>query len=54
VQDSHYDTVGSALLWTLAQGLGDAFTPEVETSWATVYGLLADTMKRAGAAAVAA
>jgi hemoglobin-like flavoprotein len=50
VQDSHYDTVGSALLWTL----GDAFTPEVETSWATVYGLLADTMKRAGAAAVAA
>jgi len=54
VQDSHYDTVGSALLWTLDQGLGDAFTPDVETAWATVYGLLAGTMKSAAAEAVAA
>lgn len=54
VQDSHYDTVGSALLWTLGQGLGDAFTPDVETAWATVYGLLADTMKTAAAESVAA
>jgi len=54
VQDSHYDTVGSALLWTLDQGLGDGFTPDVETAWATVYGLLADTMKSAAAEAVAA
>jgi hemoglobin-like flavoprotein len=54
VQDVHYDTVGSALLWTLGQGLGDAFTPDVETAWATVYGLLADTMKSAAAEAVAA
>ena len=54
VQDAHYDTVGSALLWTLGQGLGDAFTPDVETAWATVYGLLADTMKCAAAEAIAA
>ena len=54
VQDTHYDTVGSALLWTLGQGLGDAFTTDVETAWATVYGLLADTMKSAAAEAVAA
>jgi hemoglobin-like flavoprotein len=26
VVDAHYDTVGAALLWTLEQGLGDAFT----------------------------
>jgi len=54
VQDSHYDTVGSALLWTLGQGLGESFTTDVETAWATVYGLLADTMKSAAADAVAA
>jgi len=54
VQDSHYDTVGSALLWTLGQGLGESFTTDVETAWATVYGLLADTMKTAAAKAVAA
>jgi hemoglobin-like flavoprotein len=34
-------------LWTLGQGLGESFTPEVKEAWATVYGLLADTMRRA-------
>jgi len=33
VKDEHYDVVGEALLWTLAKGLGDAFTPEVEEAW---------------------
>ena len=47
VTDAHYDTVGSALLWTLDMGLGRAFTPEVKDAWATVYGLLATTMKEA-------
>jgi len=47
VQDSHYDTVGAALLWTLEAGLGRQFTPEVKEAWATVYGLLATTMKDA-------
>lgn len=51
VLDSHYDTVGAALLWTLEQGLGDAFTPEVKDAWATVYGILANTMKSAAAKA---
>ena len=27
VQPEHYALVGSALLWTLEQGLGDEFTP---------------------------
>ena len=45
VRDEHYDTVASALLWTLEKGLGDAFTPEVESAWVSVYTLLADAMK---------
>lgn len=44
VTAAHYDTVGAALLWTLAQGLGPAFTPEVRDAWGTVYGILAQTM----------
>jgi hemoglobin-like flavoprotein len=47
VADAHYDTVGAALLWTLEQGLGEAFTPDVRDAWITVYGLLARTMKNA-------
>lgn len=44
VQASHYDTVGAALLKTLQQGLGDAFTPAVKSAWAEVYGLMASVM----------
>ena len=53
VKDKDYDTVGGALLWTLEAGLGDAFTPEVKDAWATVYGVLATTMKDAAAEAAA-
>lgn len=49
VKDEHYATVGTALLWTLEKGLGDAFTSEVKESWTTVYGVLATTMKDAAA-----
>jgi hemoglobin-like flavoprotein len=51
VQNQHYATVGSALLWTLGQGLGEEFTPEVKEAWATVYGVLAATMQEGAAAA---
>jgi len=47
VEDSHYDTVGAALIWTLGQGLGDAFTDDVKAAWVTAYGILAATMKDA-------
>ena len=47
VKNSQYDTVGEALLWTLGQGLGDAFTTEVMNAWTDVYILLANTMKDA-------
>ena len=49
VNDEHYDTVGAALLWTLEQGLGAAFTSEVKEAWVVVYTLLATTMKAAAA-----
>ncbi|MFM9917822.1 MAG: globin domain-containing protein, partial [Rhizobacter sp.] len=51
VRPEHYGTVGAALLWTLEQGLGPAFTPEVRAAWTAVYGVLAETMQSAAAAA---
>ena len=47
VSEADYETVGAALLWTLEQGLGPNFTPEVAQAWAAAYTLLADTMKAA-------
>lgn len=49
VVDRDYNVVGAALLWTLEQGLGEAFSDEVRNAWAAVYDVLASTMK-AGAA----
>jgi hemoglobin-like flavoprotein len=49
VRDEHYQTVGEALLWTLEQGLGAAFTADVRGAWAAAYGWLAFTMRRAAA-----
>lgn len=49
VKPAHYDTVATALLWTLGAGLGDAFTEEVKAGWTTAYLLLAGVMKEAAA-----
>jgi hemoglobin-like flavoprotein len=51
VADKDYDTVAEALLWTLAQGLGDAFTPETRAAWVEAYTILAGVMKQAAAEA---
>ena len=48
-QAAHYEPVGTALLWTLEQGLGPEFTPEVREAWVETYGIVADTMKAAAA-----
>lgn len=53
VKDEDYDTVGTALLWTLEQGLKDDFTADTRAAWAAAYGLLAGTMKEAASRAVA-
>jgi hemoglobin-like flavoprotein len=54
VTETHYETVGAALLWTLDKGLGEAFTPDMKDAWATVYGLLASVMKDAARTQIAA
>jgi hemoglobin-like flavoprotein len=51
VRDGDYDTVGRALLDTLAWTFGARFTDEVRTAWAETYAALAGTMRRAAAAA---
>ena len=47
VTDAHYATVATALVWTLEQGLGADFTPEVRGAWVAAYELMADTMMQA-------
>ena len=50
IPDESYAHVGEALLWTLDQGLGSAFTDEVREAWTRLYGVLATTMKLGGRA----
>jgi hemoglobin-like flavoprotein len=45
VKKHHYTVVEAALLWTLAQGLGEKFTREIEEAWRTAYRVLATTMQ---------
>jgi hemoglobin-like flavoprotein len=49
VKDKDYDTVGTALIGTLAIGLDEFFTDDVKEAWVTVYTVLATTMKDAAA-----
>ena len=44
VRPEHYATVGEALIWTLEQALGPAFTREMRRAWIDAYGRLAWTM----------
>jgi len=48
VTAEHYEEVGTTLLWTLKQGLGEAWTPEVAAAWAELYALLSSIMQGAG------
>ena len=43
----HYPLVEEALLWALAQELGEGWTAEVEAAWRAAYTLLAATMEAA-------
>ena len=49
VIDEHYKVVGEALLWTLQQGLGKDFTPEVRDGWVTAFTLVSGIMRDAAA-----
>lgn len=47
VKEKDYNTVGASLLWTLEQGLGDAFTDELKAAWTETYTTLAGVMLEA-------
>ncbi len=51
VQDHQYDSVGTALIWTLEYGLGPAFSAEVRDAWTEAYLLVAAVLRRAAAQA---
>jgi hemoglobin-like flavoprotein len=44
VTAAHYPQVGEVLIWTLEQGLGDAFTPSVKHAWIIAYATLSRAM----------
>jgi hemoglobin-like flavoprotein len=46
VKEADYETAGAALIWTIEQGLGDAFTPAVREAWTEAYLLVATLMRR--------
>lgn len=48
VLDAHYDSVGAALLETLADTLGEDLTPATREAWSALYAHVGRTM-RAGA-----
>ena len=50
VEDRHYETVGAALLWTLEQGLKEAWTPAAKSAWLVAYGTVSGIMRDAAAA----
>ena len=43
---AHYDSVGEALLWALANTLGGAWTDDVRAAWREAFALLASMMRR--------
>ena len=49
VTDEHYAKVGTALLGTLDEGLGDAFTPELRSAWTEAFVLISSLMRRGAA-----
>jgi hemoglobin-like flavoprotein len=51
VPKESYATVGAALAWTLKQGLGPDYTPEMATAWTDCYTTLAGVMQQGAAQA---
>ncbi len=45
VRHEHFDVVGTALLWTLEQGLGERFTPAVRDAWVAAWDVIAGAMR---------
>ena len=45
IPDDAYGPVEDALMWSLDQGLGEAFTPDLQQAWTKLYRVLETTMK---------
>lgn len=54
VKADHYTAVGSALLWTLEQGLGTQWNLELKAAWIEVYTVLSEAMINSAKEAVLA
>jgi hemoglobin-like flavoprotein len=48
VRRAHFDAVGDALVFTLAQVLGQEFSPEIRAAWVSAYAEVSAVMMRAG------
>ncbi len=46
VELKHYESFAKALLWTLKDGLKQAFTAEAEQAWAKAYSVMAEIMMK--------
>ncbi|MDW7691655.1 globin family protein [Flammeovirgaceae bacterium SG7u.111] len=44
IEPAHYAVVGECLIWTLEQGLGDAWNDELKKAWVTAYTILSGAM----------
>ncbi len=44
VEDSQYETVGTALIQTLALSFGERFTPDIRAAWLGAYGVVSGVM----------
>ena len=44
VEKAHYGLVGEALIGTLSDAMGEAFTAEVKAAWVETYGVISATM----------
>jgi nitric oxide dioxygenase len=47
VTERQYASVGAALMWTLEQAFGSAFTPPVAAAWGRAFAALSKTMIQA-------
>jgi hemoglobin-like flavoprotein len=49
VVDAHYNLFEDAMQWALSQGLGNAYTPEVEAAWSALFERISEIMRAGGA-----
>ena len=49
VQEDHYGKMGTALIGTLEETLGEQFTPELRGAWTEAYLLISSLMRRGAA-----